>query len=80
MEENKSAIKKNQQTEKNKKKPSPLADIPLGLSSALSRNIAAMRVFAEMPDEARQQVIEGAQAIKSKDEMRSYVASIAQKF
>ena len=76
MEEKKSAVKKNQRIEKNKKEPSLLADIPLGLSSALSRNMGAMKIFAEMPDEQRQQVIEGAHAIKSKDEMRSYVASI----
>ena len=65
--------KKNAKTEK---KESVLADIPPGLSSALARNVSAMRVFAEMPDDKRQSFIEGARAVSSKEEMKAYVNSI----
>ena len=65
--------KKNAKTEK---KESVIADIPLGLSSALARNVSAMRVFSEMPDDKRKSFIEGARAVKSKEEMKSYVSSI----
>ena len=59
-----------------KKKESVLADVPLGLSSALARNVSAMRVFSQMPDDKRQRFIEGARAVTSKEEMKSYVSSI----
>ena len=65
--------KKNTKTEK---KESVVADIPLGLSSALARNVSAMRVFSQMPDDKRKSFIEGARAVKSKEEMKSYVSSI----
>lgn len=65
--------KKNAKTEK---KESAVADIPLGLSSALARNVSAMRVFSQMPDDKRKSFIEGARAVKSKEEMKSYVSSI----
>ena len=69
-------MSKNQKSTKNEKKESVLADIPLGLSSALARNVSAMRVFAEMPDDKRQSFIEGARAVSSKEEMKAYVNSI----
>ena len=59
-----------------KKKESVLADVPLGLSSALARNVSAMRTFAEMPDDKRQRFIEGARAVSSKEEMKAYVNGI----
>ncbi len=67
------------ETSKNKsnkkgKEPSLLSDIPLGLSSALARNVEAMRVFAQLPDDKRQELINGARAVSSKSEMREYVA------
>ena len=69
-------MSKNQKSTKKEKKESVLADIPLGLSSALARNVSAMRVFAEMPDDKRQSFIEGARAVSSKEEMKAYVNSI----
>lgn len=69
-------MSKNQKSTKKEKKESVLADIPLGLSSALARNVNAMRVFAEMPDDKRQSFIEGARAVSSKEEMKAYVNSI----
>ena len=69
-------MKENKKSAKAEKKESILADIPLGLSSALARNVNAMRPFAEMPDDKRQSFIEGARAINSKEEMRAYVSGI----
>jgi hypothetical protein len=69
-------MKENKKTAKTEKKESVLADIPLGLSSALARNMNAMRVFAEMPDDKRQSFIEGARAVSSKEEMKAYVNNI----
>lgn len=64
---------------KNDDKQISYADIPLGLSSALSRNIGAMRAFAEMTREGQESFIQGAHGIKSKAEMREYVSSIEAK-
>lgn len=69
-------MKDNKKVSKTEKKDSVIADIPLGLSSALARNISAMRVFSEMPDDKRKGFIEGARAMKSKEEMKAYVSSI----
>ena len=46
------------------------------LSEALAHNIPAMRVFAELSDEKRRGIIEGARHLTSKKELRSYVKSI----
>ena len=51
-------------------------NVPANLSAALARNIPAMRVFAELPDEKRRGIIEGARNLTSKKELRSYVKSI----
>ena len=51
-------------------------NVPANLSAALARNIPAMRVFAELPDEKRRGIIEGARNHTSKKELRSYVKSI----
>ena len=69
-------MKDNKKDSKTERKEAVLADIPLGLSSALARNVSAMRVFAEMPDDKRQSFIEGARAVSSKEEMKAYVNSI----
>ena len=52
------------------------SEIPANLSSVLARNIPAMRIFAELPDDKRRGIIEGARSLTSKKEMRSYVKSI----
>ena len=51
-------------------------EIPANLSSALAHNIPAMRVFAELSDEKRRGIIEGARNLTSKKEIRSYVKDI----
>ena len=53
-----------------------LNDIPKNLSSALAHNIPAMRVFAELDDQKRRGIIEGARNLTSKKELRGYVNSI----
>ena len=46
------------------------------LSAALAHNIPAMRVFAELSDEKRRGIIEGARHLTSKKELRTYVKGI----
>ncbi len=52
------------------------SDIPLGLRMALAENISAMQVFAEMSDERRAEIIDGARGIESKSDMKKYVRGI----
>ena len=63
--------------EKNEKSTSLFADMPTGLSYALSRNVSAMRTFCELPDDKRQQIVNNAKVIGTKKEMRSLVDNIA---
>lgn len=51
-------------------------EIPAHLSAALAHNIGAMRVFAELPDEKRRGIIEGARNLSSKREAKAYVKGI----
>ena len=63
--------------EKNKEnKIENSSEIPANLSSALAHNIPAMRIFAELDDQKRRGIIEGARNLTSKKELRSYVKSI----
>lgn len=61
----------------NGKEKLSFADMPTGLTYALARNIGAMRVFAQMPNDKRQTVIDGARDVSTKQEMRSYVAQLS---
>ena len=70
MKENKGSRSK-----KEDKKNSVVADIPLGLSSALARNVEAMRIFSQLPDDKRKQIIDGARSVSSKQEMKNYVST-----
>lgn len=54
-----------------------LNDLPMGLGMALAQNMHAMECFAAMTPEERQTIIDGTHAIHSKQEMRAYVANIA---
>ena len=63
------------ETKKENKMQAP-DNINTALSSALARNIPAMRIFAEMPDEKRRGIIEGARNLSSKKELRRYVKNI----
>lgn len=50
--------------------------IPEALATALAHNIGALRVFANLPDHKRAPIINGASSLRSKKEMKSYVAEI----
>ena len=53
-------------------------DFPKDFSHALSKNISAMQIFAQMTDENRTTVIEKAKNAKTKQEMKNVVAQIKQ--
>lgn len=48
-------------------------ELPLGLGMALAQHPDALQKFAALPEAERQAVIDGAHAVRSKEEMRSYV-------
>ena len=51
-------------------------DLPLGLGMALAQNQDAMERFARLSDAEKQAVVAGAHAVRSKSEMRAYVAHL----
>lgn len=53
--------------------------IPMGLAMALAQNIAAMDYFSGLPLERQLQIVEQTHHINSKEEMQSFVASMAKK-
>ncbi|WP_294100204.1 hypothetical protein [uncultured Ruminococcus sp.] len=52
-------------------------ELPLGLSMALAQTPAAYAYFAKLDPLQRQQIIDSAQCIRSKDEMRDFVNSLS---
>ena len=52
-------------------------EIPMGLGMALMQNKQAMDYFSSLTDAAKQQIIEHTHTIQSKEEMQSYVDSLA---
>ncbi len=48
-------------------------EMPIGLSMALAQNPEAMRKFAELSEDKKQQIINGTHSVKSKQEMHEYV-------
>ena len=73
----KESSKKEKSAAKDAAQLSRVADMPMGLSFSLSRNVNAMTAFCAMSDEKRQSIIEGARAVSSKQEMKEYVNAIA---
>ena len=51
-------------------------DLPLGLGMALTQNIPAMKVFAGLPEERRQDYINRAHNVKSRKEMAELVSTL----
>lgn len=51
-------------------------EMPIGFAMALAMNPEAMRKFAVLDEEQKKQIVEGTHAIKSRDEMHRYVASL----
>ena len=56
------------------------SDIPLGLGMALMQNPEAYTVFSGLDARKQQKVIDGTHSIKSKNEMKNYVAGIPTMF
>jgi len=54
-------------------------EIPLGLGMALAQNIDAMNRFAAMTEEEKIQIIKSTHQINSKEEIRYFVQTIADK-
>jgi hypothetical protein len=54
-------------------------DVPLGLGMAFAQNTTAMHYFTSLSDDGRQQIINQAHNIKSKQEMKSFVDTLAKK-
>ena len=52
-------------------------ELPLGLSMALAQTPAAYAYFAKLDPIQRQQIIDSAQGIRSKAEMREFVDGLA---
>ena len=52
-------------------------DIPLGLGMALMQNADAFFYFSGLDADKQQKIIDGSQAIKSRDEMKNYVRNIS---
>ena len=52
-------------------------ELPIGFTMALAMNESAMEKFAQMDEEQRQRTVLDARAVKTKEEMHRFVASIA---
>ncbi len=61
-----------------KQKDNGRGDIPLGLSMTLAQNPAAMKTFANLPENQKQAVLARAGAVKSKAEMQQLVAALVE--
>ncbi len=51
-------------------------DLPIGFSLALAQNSNALDCFSSMNSNKQQEVINGAKAVRSKEEMKSYVNNL----
>ena len=53
-----------------------MEELPLGFGMALAQHPEAMARFAALSEAERQAVIDGAHAVRSKQEIRSYVEKL----
>ncbi len=51
-------------------------EMPVGFAMALAMNPEAMRRFATLSEDQKQEIIAGTHAVKSRDEMHKYVDSL----
>ncbi len=51
-------------------------EMPVGFAMALAMNPEAMQKFGALSEEQKQRIIAGTHTVKSRDEMRRYVASL----
>ena len=53
-----------------------MEDVPIGFLMALAENMPAMHSFANMPRAQREQIIERASHVSSREEMQSVIRSL----
>ena len=53
--------------------------VPIGFGMALAQNTAAMSRYAQLPEAQKQEILNKAHHVRSEREMRSLVASLADK-
>lgn len=51
-------------------------ELPLGLGMALAQNPEALQRFAALPEDKKQEIINGTHSVTSKKEMRRYVEQV----
>ena len=51
--------------------------VPLGFGMALAQNARAVEMFSQLSKSEKRDILEGARSVQSKQEMREYVDSIA---
>lgn len=54
--------------------------MPIGFSMALAQNSEAMRKFAMLSENERQEIINGTHIVKSKQEMHEYVSKFLSEY
>jgi hypothetical protein len=55
----------------------PIADLPMGFGMALVQDYNSMQYFASLSLDAQRAIIDQTRSINSKDEMQSFVQSLA---
>ena len=60
-----------------KDKKKNMADMPLGLTSALAKDIDALAQFASLSETDKEKFIKGASQVSSKQEMEAYVRQLS---
>ena len=53
-----------------------MEELPLGFGMALAQHPEAMARFAALPEAEQQAIIDGAHAVRSKQEMQAYVENL----
>nr|WP_326186453.1 hypothetical protein [uncultured Oscillibacter sp.] len=53
-------------------------ELPLGFGMALAQHPEAMERFAALPEAEQRAIVDGAHAVRSKQEMRAYVERLMQ--
>lgn len=53
-------------------------ELPIGFTMALAQNSDALVYFSQLPDERKEQVVDGARQVDSREEMRAYVDNLHQ--
>ena len=51
-------------------------ELPLGFGMVLAQHPEAMARFSALPEEEQKAIIDGAHAVRSKQEMRAYVENL----